>query len=67
MGAIAQVRQRGGIVIMIAHRPSALNVVNLVAVLQEGGLSHFGPTETVVQDLNAPRSTAPARAAALNS
>lgn len=67
MRAIAQVRQRGGIVIMIAHRPSALNVVNLVAVLQEGGLSHFGPTETVVQDLNAPRSTAPARAAALNS
>lgn len=68
MRAITQVRQRNGIIIMIAHRPSALSVVNLVPVLQEGSLSHFGPTETVVTDLNAPRRNgAPARAAALTS
>lgn len=59
MKAISEVRARKGIVIMIAHRPSALAVVNLVAVLQDGVLSHFGPTEKVMQQLNNPSGQAP--------
>ena len=59
MRAITSVRERRGIVIMIAHRPSALSVVNLVAVIQDGAMSHFGPTEKVMAQLNAPQSVTP--------
>lgn len=52
MRAIGDIRRRKGIVIMIAHRPSALAAVNLVAVLQEGTMTHFGPTDQVMQQLN---------------
>ncbi|MBB4065645.1 type I secretion system permease/ATPase [Gellertiella hungarica] len=68
MRAIAGVRERKGIVIMIAHRPSALAVVNLVAVIQDGALSHFGPTEKVMQQLNGQGGATPInRPAAVNS
>ncbi len=68
MRAIAEVRERKGIVIMIAHRPSALAVVNLVAVLQDGTLTHFGPTEKVMQQLNNPAGPSPiARPVAVKS
>ena len=68
MKAIAEVRQRKGIVIMIAHRPSALQVVNLVAVIQDGALSMFGPTERVMQQLNNPQGATPmARPVAIKS
>lgn len=41
--AIKAVRQRGGIAIVIAHRPSALAAVDLVAVIQNGRMTSFGP------------------------
>jgi len=40
--AIASVRARKGIVIVIAHRPSALENVNKVMVMAFGRLQHFG-------------------------
>lgn len=46
-GAIANVRARGGIVIVIAHRPSALANVNLVAVIAAGRLQRFGTKEEI--------------------
>jgi len=46
--AIQSVKQRGGIVIVIAHRPSALAAVDLVAVLQNGKLTAFGPKDQVL-------------------
>jgi PrtD family type I secretion system ABC transporter len=46
--AIASVRQRGGIVICIAHRPSALAAVDLVAVIQQGKLLAFGPKDEIL-------------------
>jgi PrtD family type I secretion system ABC transporter len=46
--AIASVRKRGGIVIVIAHRPSALAAVDLVAVIQQGKLLAFGPKEEIL-------------------
>lgn len=46
--AIKGARARGGIVIVIAHRPSALAAVNLVAVVQNGRLTGFGPKDEIV-------------------
>jgi PrtD family type I secretion system ABC transporter len=46
--AIEAVKARGGIAIVIAHRPSALAAVDLVAVVQNGKMSAFGPREQIV-------------------
>lgn len=46
--AILGVRARGGIVVVIAHRPSALAAVDLVGVIQNGKLAAFGPKEEIV-------------------
>ncbi|CFX20966.1 Type I secretion system ATP-binding protein PrsD [Candidatus Filomicrobium marinum] len=46
--AMRSVRERGGIVIVIAHRPSALAAVDLVAVVQNGRVTSFGRKEDVV-------------------
>jgi ATP-binding cassette subfamily C protein PrsD len=43
--AIASVRARNGIVIVIAHRPSALENVNKVMVMAFGRVQHFGHRE----------------------
>ena len=46
--AIRAIRARGGIVVVIAHRPSALAAVNLVAVIQNGKITAFGPKEDII-------------------
>jgi ATP-binding cassette subfamily C protein len=43
--AIAGVRKRGGIVVVVAHRPSAIAAVDLILVMNKGRLHHFGPKE----------------------
>ncbi|MDR6661218.1 ATP-binding cassette subfamily C protein [Tardiphaga robiniae] len=40
--AIGGIRERGGITIVIAHRPSALVAVDLVAIVQNGRMVAFG-------------------------
>jgi PrtD family type I secretion system ABC transporter len=47
--AIQGVRERGGIVLVIAHRPSALNMVDHVAMINAGQLSAFGPKDEVLK------------------
>lgn len=47
--AIAGVRARGGIVIIVAHRPSALVAVDMIGLVQNGRLVSFGPKETLLQ------------------
>ncbi len=47
--AIQEVRNRGGIVLVIAHRPSALNAVDQVAMLNSGQLVAFGPKDEVLK------------------
>jgi ATP-binding cassette subfamily C protein len=47
-GAILGVRQRGGIVIVVAHRQSALNGVDTVLVMGDGKMQAFGPKEEVL-------------------
>jgi ATP-binding cassette subfamily C protein len=46
--AISGVRARGGIVIVIAHRPSALASVDTVAVIQNGKLIAIGMKEDIL-------------------
>ncbi len=57
--AIQGVRARGGIAVVIAHRPSALVAVDLVAVIQNGRLAAFGPKDEIL----GPKSVVPSRTA----
>jgi PrtD family type I secretion system ABC transporter len=47
--AIASVRTRGGIVVVIAHRPSALAGVDLVLAVANGRMQAFGRKEEVLK------------------
>jgi ABC-type protease/lipase transport system fused ATPase/permease subunit len=47
--AITGVRNRGGIAIVIAHRPSALAAVDQVAMINAGQLTAFGPRDDVLK------------------
>jgi PrtD family type I secretion system ABC transporter len=68
--AIAGIKKRGGIAIVVAHRPSALAAVDLIGVVQQGKLIAFGTKEEIMgqgQGLakqppaNIPRAPAPAQ------
>lgn len=54
--AIAAVRQRKGIVVMITHRPATLQPVSHVAVLTDGKLTDFGERDDVLQRMAKPAS-----------
>ena len=58
--AIAGVRKRGGIVLVVTHRMALVKEVNLILVLREGKLQAFGPRDTVLAALN--RANSPANA-----
>jgi PrtD family type I secretion system ABC transporter len=45
--AILGVRSRGGIVIVVAHRPSALSAVDHLLVMNQGRAQAFGPKDQV--------------------
>jgi PrtD family type I secretion system ABC transporter len=62
--AIAGIKQRGGIAIVVAHRPSALAAVDLVAVVQQGKMIAFGGKEEVLGQNKAPAGI---KAAAANA
>jgi ATP-binding cassette subfamily C protein len=61
--AILGVRQRGGIVVVITHRPSALANVDLVGVMEAGRIKVLGPRDEVMKPLMK-RPVAPAPTAA---
>ena len=46
--AIQGIRARGGIAIVVAHRPSALAAVDQIGIIQNGRLTAFGPKEEVL-------------------
>jgi ATP-binding cassette subfamily C protein len=56
--AILSVRQRGGVVVVITHRPAALGNVDLVAIMEAGRLKAMGPRDEVLQAMMK-RNTAP--------
>lgn len=54
--AIRHVRDRQGIAIVIAHRPSALAAVDMVGMMSEGRMQAFGPRDEVLKRVLAPSS-----------
>ena len=57
--AMLSVRARGGIVVVVAHRPSALAAVDLIGVIQNGRLSAFGPKDEIFAQQLKLQSTSP--------
>ncbi len=64
-GAILAVRQRGGIVIIVAHRPSALTNIDQVLVMSKGMLHSFGTRENVLANVIRPFPPAAERPASI--
>jgi len=46
--AALRVRRRGGIIVIVAHRPKALDSVDHVLVLADGRIQSFGPKQDVL-------------------
>jgi ATP-binding cassette subfamily C protein len=46
--AIMSVRARGGIVVVVAHRPSAIAGVDLLMMMNQGRIQAFGPKDEVL-------------------
>ena len=46
--AILGIRARGGIVVVIAHRPSAIAGVDLFLAMKDGAIVAFGPKDQVL-------------------
>jgi ABC-type protease/lipase transport system fused ATPase/permease subunit len=58
--AIMGVRARGGIVVVVAHRPSAVAGVDLLLVMRGGRQQAFGPKDAVIRDaMKAAQANAP--------
>lgn len=58
--AVRSVCARGGIVVVVAHRPIGIEAVDLILVLKEGRAQAFGPKEAVLgQVLQRPASVPP--------
>ena len=58
--AILGVRARGGIAIIIAHRPSVLAGVDLVMLVTDGQSRMFGPRDEILQRIGQPIPAHPA-------
>ena len=56
--AILSVRRRGGIAIVVAHRPSALENVDMALAMVNGGVAAFGPKEEVLRKVLRPNVVA---------
>ena len=50
--AIKSIVSRGGIAIVVAHRPSALVAVENLAVIQNGRLVSFGPKQEIMRPVS---------------
>jgi len=57
--AISGVRSRGGVVIIVAHRPNVLATIDFVLVMRDGRQQAFGPRDEILAQLMKP--AAPAR------
>ena len=58
--AIQSVRLRGGVAVVIAHRPSALAAVDKLLIVNSGTVQAFGARDAVLQQLGAPAPAPPA-------
>jgi ATP-binding cassette, subfamily C, type I secretion system permease/ATPase len=62
--AISAIRARGGIVVVIAHRLSALFAVDHILVLNEGRVQAFGARDQILRQITQPAAKIPQPAAA---
>jgi ATP-binding cassette subfamily C protein len=60
VNAMARVKARGGIVVVIAHRPSVLTAADKVAVIGGGQLTAIGPKDEVLSRVLRQPATVPA-------
>jgi ATP-binding cassette, subfamily C, type I secretion system permease/ATPase len=58
--AIRSARERGAIVVVVAHRPIGIEAVDQLLVLRDGRMQAFGSKETVLGQVLQPRVAAPA-------
>src|SRR5438105_8952899 len=58
--AVRGARERGAIVIVVAHRPIGVEAVDQVLVLRDGRMQAFGPKEQVLAQVLQPRVAPPA-------
>ena len=56
--ALEGIRDRGGIAVVITHRPSILSVIDQVLVLSDGRIQKLGPREEVLEHLARPKVAA---------
>lgn len=65
VGALLSVRRRGGVAVVVTHRPTALAGVDLVAVMIAGRLQAFGKKEPILErmTLHGRQKKAPLRTA----
>jgi ATP-binding cassette, subfamily C, type I secretion system permease/ATPase len=58
--AVRAARERGAIVVVVAHRPVGIEAVDQILVLKDGRMQAFGPKEQVLAQVLQPRVAAPA-------
>ncbi len=58
--AILGVRRRGGICVVVAHRPSALAAVDMILMMADGRVQAFGPKDEVIKRVVRPTPVPPA-------
>ena len=54
--AIETMREKGSVVVVMAHRPSAIAAVNKILLLHQGRVAQFGPREEVLRSTPRPVS-----------
>jgi ATP-binding cassette subfamily C protein len=57
--AVRTARERGAIVVVVAHRPVGIEAVDQVLVIRDGRMQAFGPKEQVLAQVLAPRVPPP--------
>jgi ATP-binding cassette, subfamily C, type I secretion system permease/ATPase len=57
--AIRSARERGAIVVVVAHRPVGIEAVDQILVLREGRVQAFGPKDQVLAQVLQPRIAGP--------
>src|SRR6201991_1782747 len=57
--AVRAARERGAVVVVVAHRPVGIEGVDQILVLKDGRMQAFGPKETVLAQVLQPRVGAP--------
>ena len=57
--AIRSARERGAVVVVVAHRPIGIEAVDQILVLKDGRMQAFGPKEQVLAQVLQPRVAAP--------